>query len=334
MILHFSFTLLHLKLILVLSKINVKILITGGLGFIGSHLAEDLIKKNHKVILITKSFSKKNNILDFKDQIKVIKVNIINHLKLGKIIEKEKPQVIIHLAGETSHLKSFENPLYDIDVNAKSTLFILEKIRSMKLKCRFVLGSTFIVVGKPKRLPVNEETPCFPTTLYGINRLSSEYFCKVYNIMYDLDCVVFRITNSFGPREDFITKKNAVNFLIHQAFMGRDITIFHKGQFYRDLIYISDVISGIETITSKGKSGELYWISSSKKIWFYQLGNLLTKLTSSKIKYVPTPSYTKKVDVGNFVVDNSKLCSLGWKPKVDVKYGIKLTLKYFASLNS
>lgn len=312
----------------------MKILITGGLGYIGSHLAENFIKKNHQVVIITKTFSKKRNISDFKDKVKVIKANITNHSKLGQIIEKEKPQVIIHLAGETSHLKSFENPLYDIDANAKSTLFILEKIRTMKLKCRFVLGSTFIVIGKPKRLPVNEETPCFPTTLYGINRLSSEYFCKVYNTMYNLNCVVFRITNSFGPREDFLTKKNAINYLIHQAYMGKDITLFHKGKFFRDLIYISDVISGIETIVSKGKAGELYWISSSKKTWFYQLGKWLTKLTSSKVKYVDTPSYTKKVDVGNFVVDNSKLRSLGWKPKVDVKSGIELTLDYFATINS
>ena len=310
----------------------MKILITGGLGFIGSHLAEDLVKKNNQVVIITKSLTKKNNILGFKDKVKIIKSNITNHSKLGKIIENEKPHVIIHLAGETSHLKSFENPLYDIDANAKSTLFILEKIRSMKLKCRFVLGSTFIVIGKPKRLPVNEETPCFPTTLYGINRLSSEYFCKVYNKMYNLDCVIFRITNSFGPREDFLTKKNAVNYLIHQAYVGKDITLFHDGKFFRDLIYVSDVVSAIKKIVSKGKSGELYWISSSKKTWFYQLGKWLSEFTSSKVKFVQTPSYTKKVDVGNFVVDNSKLCSLGWKPKVNVKHGIKLTLEYFDSL--
>jgi len=97
------------------------------------------------------------------------------------------------------------------------------------------------------------------------------------------------------------------------------------------LIYITDVISGIKTIITKGKPGELYWISSSKKTWFYQLGNLLEKITNSKINYIKTPTYTKKVDVGNFVVNNSKLRKLGWTPKVSVEKGIVKTLDYFNS---
>ena len=128
-----------------------------------------------------------------------------------------------------------------------------------------------------------------------------------------------------------ISTKNAVNFLIHEAFLGNTITIFNKGKFFRDLIYISDVISGIKIIMHKGKSGELYWISSSKKIWFHELGKLLEKLTNAKVKFVKVPNYTKKVDVGNFVVSNSKLRSLGWKPKVNLNQGIKETLGSFRS---
>jgi len=97
------------------------------------------------------------------------------------------------------------------------------------------------------------------------------------------------------------------------------------------LIYITDVISGIKTIITKGKPGELYWISSSKKTWFYQLGNLLEKITNSKIIYIKTPTYTKKVDVGNFVVSNKKLRKLGWTPKIDLKTGIQNTIEYFES---
>lgn len=307
----------------------MNILIIGGLGFIGSHLAENFVNKHHSVTIITRTFSKKHNISNFKDKVKILKADITNKEKIEKIIEDVKPNVIVHLAGETSHSKSFDNPLRDIDSNAKSTLIILEKIRSLKLKCKFVLGSTFIVVGKPTKLPVNENSSCFPTTIYGINRLSSEYFCKIYHSVYGIDSMIFRITNSYGPREDFKTKKNAVNYLIHEAFLGNDITIFNRGKFFRDLIYVSDVISGIETIIFNGKSGELYWISSNKKIWFYQLGQLLNQLTSSKIKYVKTPSYTKKVDVGNFIANNSKLRSLGWTPKISFKQGLKLTLEYF-----
>ena len=307
----------------------MKILITGGMGFIGSNLIDLLLQEKHNIIVLTKSYSKKKNISHIRDKIKVEKVDITNHRKLSNIIEQYKPEMIIHLAGETSHSKSFENPLKDIDSNAKSTLFLLEKIREMQLKCRFILGSTFIVIGKPKKLPVNENSPCNPTTIYGANRLAGEQYCKIYHEVYGIDTISFRITNSFGPREQIVAKKNAINFLIHQAYRGEKITIFNEGKFFRDLIYISDVVSAIKIIMKKGKSGNLYWISSNKKTWFYKLGNMLEKLTNAKIKFVETPRYTKKVDVGNFVVDNSKLRSLGWKPKISIEEGIEKTLKYF-----
>ena len=309
----------------------MKILITGGIGFIGSNLIDLLLQERHKIVVLTKSYAKKKNISHIQDKIKVEKVDVTNYSKLSNIIELHKPDVIIHLAGITSHSKSFEKPFDDVDQNAKSTLFILEKLKQMNRKCRFVLGSSFIVVGKPDKLPVDEKTPCRPTTIYGANRLASEHYCKIYHEVYGLDTVIFRITNSFGPREQVIPTKNALNFLIHEAFKGNKLTIFKKGKFFRDLIYISDVVFGIKTIMNKGKSGDLYWISSGRKIWFYELGKLLEKLTDAKVKFVKTPNYTKKVDVGNFVVNNSKLKSLGWKPKVSLDQGIKETLEYFKS---
>jgi len=309
----------------------MKIMITGGMGFIGSHLCEQLLIEKHDLVVLTKSFLKKHNISNISKKIKIEKIDVTDFKTLGQSIHKNKPDVIIHLAGQTSHSQSFEQPLNDIDSNAKSTLFILEEIRKSKLKCRFILGSTFIVIGRPQKIPVDEKTPCWPTTIYGVNRLASEHYCKIYHEVYGLDTVIFRTTNSFGPREQVISTKNAVNFLIYEAFKGNTITIFKKGKFFRDLIYISDVISGIKTIMKKGKSGDLYWISSGRKIWFYELGKLLEKLTGAKVKFVKTPNYTKKVDVGNFVVNNSKLRSLGWKPKMNLDEGIKKTLEYFKS---
>jgi len=307
----------------------MKILITGGMGFIGSHLCDLLSKQNHQIILISKSFSKKANLTKTLKNVKIEKLDVTNHSKLGKFLEELKPDVIIHLAGNTSHSASFEKPINDIDVNAKSTLFILEKIKQMNKKCKFILGSTFIVIGKPKKLPVNENSICNPTTIYGANRLLSEYYCKIFHQVYGLDTRIFRITNSYGPREQTIAKKNAVNFIIHSALKNNEITLFDKGKFFRDLIYVSDVVSGINFILKKGKPGNLYWISSGRKTWFYDLGKLLAKITDCKINHVSSPNYTKKVDVGNFIVDNSKLKSLGWKPKVSLEDGIKKTLRSF-----
>ena len=309
----------------------MKFLIIGGLGFIGSHLTESLTKNGHNVEILTKTLSKKSNVNILNKKIKIKKIDITNFKKLGQCIEQFKPNVIIHLAGNTSHSKSFEEPLKDVDSNAKSTLFMLEKIRELNLKCKFLLGSTFIVIGKPKKLPIDENTPCNPTTIYGTNRLASEYFCKIYHDVYGLDTNIFRITNSYGPREQVIPKKNAINFLIHQAFKKQEISIYNKGKIFRDFIYVDDVISGINAILEKGKPGELYWISSGKKTWFYEFGNILEKTTGCKVKYSETPTYTKKVDVGNFVVNNSKLCKLGWTPKISIDVGVKKTLTFFQS---
>ena len=119
--------------------------------------------------------------------------------------------------------------------------------------------------------------------------------------------------------------------MIHQAFKGEKLHVYNKGEFFRDLIFVDDVISGINTILKKGKSGELYWISSGKKIWFKEFANILHKISNCNIEYTETPKYTKKVDVGNFVVDNSKLKKLGWTPKISVEEGIKKTMEFFTT---
>ena len=113
----------------------MKFLIIGGLGFVGSYLVESLIKNNHNIKILTRTFSKKSNIKILNKKIKIEKIDITNFRKLGLCVEQFKPNVIIHLAGNTSHSKSFEEPLKDVDSNAKSTLFMLEKIRELDLKC-------------------------------------------------------------------------------------------------------------------------------------------------------------------------------------------------------
>lgn len=308
----------------------MNILVTGGMGFVGSHLVEQLVKEKHKITIVTKSLKKRDNLSSIIKKISIERCNVTNFLKFGKIIDKVKPDLIIHLAGITSHSESFDKPLEDIDSNAKSTLYILEKIKNDYPKCKFILGSTFIVIGKPTKLPVNEDSECNPTTIYGANRLASENYCKIFHQVYGIDTRIFRITNSYGPREQIIPKKNAVNFLINESQKQKNITIFNEGKFYRDLIYISDVISGIIKIIKKGKAGELYWIASGKKTWFYQLANILKEETNCKIKYMKAPSYTKKVDVGNFYVNNSKLKHLGWNPKITVRDGIKKTIDFLS----
>lgn len=307
----------------------MKILVTGGFGFIGSHLCDQLVEKN-LVKVITKSNNKKDNIESIISKIDIDTFDITNDTKLQHCIESFQPDVIFHLAGQTSHKNSFENPLYDLDVNSKSTLNILETIKNNNLQTKFILGSTFIVVGKDASLPINEETPCFPSTLYGANRLLSEYYCHIYNRVYDIDTNVFRITNCFGPREQFLTpEKNAINYLIYQAYRGKEFFIYNQGKFLRDFIFVEDVIQGLLQIMKKGQPGNTYWLGSGIKTWFYEFAEILNDLTKTKFNYVNSPDYTKKVDVGDILIDNSKIKQLGWEPKISLREGINLTLDYF-----
>ncbi len=309
----------------------MKILITGGAGFVGSHLCDSLISNGHEVIIFTRNLQKNQNISHILDKITIESVDVTDSSKLEKKILDVKPEIIFHLAGQTSHKLSFENPLYDIDANAKSTLTILETLRKSELNSRFILGSTFVVIGRSESLPINEDSPCNPTSIYGASRLASENYCKIFNQVYGLDIVTFRITNSFGPREQHLTpEKNAINFLIYNASKGKEITIYNKGKFFRDVIYIDDVISGLDTIMNKGKKGNLYWISSNKKTWFSEIGSILEEKTNGTVLYGEATEYNKKVDVGNFLVDNSKLKSLGWNTSLSVKDGILKTLEYFS----
>jgi UDP-glucose 4-epimerase len=309
----------------------MKVLITGGAGFVGSHLCDSLISNGHEPVIFTRDIQKNHNVEHILDKISIENVDVTNHSNLEKKIIEINPDVIFHLAGQTSHKLSFENSLYDVDVNTKSTLTILETLQKSKLNCRFILGSTFVVIGRPNSLPINEESPCNPTSIYGANRLASENYCKIFHEVYGLDTVVFRITNSFGPREQYLTPtKNAINFLIYNAFKGKEITIYNEGKFFRDVIYIDDVIPALDILMNKGKKGNLYWISSNKKTWFHEIGKILEEKTKGTVIYGDATEYNKKVDVGNFLVDNSKLKSLGWEPSISVKNGILKTIDYFS----
>lgn len=312
-----------------------RILISGGLGFVGSNLAEDLVNKEHKVILISKSDKKIQNIANIIDKVEIEYGDITDFSWLEKIVLEYQPEVIFHLAGQLTTYESFENPLYDVDVNSKSTLVLLETIRKLNKSCRLILGSTFWVVGRPKSLPINEETPCDPLNIYAADRLASENYCKIYHKVYDADALIMRLANTFGIREQYNNpKKAALNYLIYRGYKGQTIPIYDKGKFFRDYIYVSDVVSAAETIMEKGKSGECYFVGTEVKTWFYDVGRWLEELTGGKVVYVESPEFHKKINVGNIVIDNAKIKSLGWDWKVSVKEGIKKVLHYYKEINA
>ncbi len=313
----------------------MRILVLGGMGFVGSNLSEELVKSSHDVIIVSRSRRKLQNVADILDRVKIEYGDITNLGWLEAILLEYEPDIIFHLAGQLTHYEAFENPLYDVDVNLKTTIVTLETIRKLRKPCRFILGSTFWVVGRPDSLPINERTPCNPLNIYATDRLASEHYCKVYNRVYDLDTVIMRLTNTFGPKEQHNNpRKAALNYLLYKGFKGEDVTIYDKGIFFRDYIYISDVISAAEAIMEKGKSGELYFVGTNTATWFYEIGRWIEELTRGKIVYVESPDYHKLVDVGNIIVGNTKIKQLGWNWKVSVKEGLKKTLEYYRGMEN
>jgi UDP-glucose 4-epimerase len=306
------------------------VLITGGLGFVGSNLAEDLLKKGYQVILISRSDRKLQNIANIMNKVKLEYGDVTDFNWLGEMVSKHKPDVIFHLAGQLTSYESFEKPLYDVDVNSKSTIVLLEAVRKLKAPCRFILGSTFWVIGRSKGVPSSEKTPCYPLNIYAANRLASEHYCKIYSEVYEMDTLVMRLANTFGIKEQYDNpRKAALNNLIYKGYKGQTIPIYGEGKFFRDYIYISDIVSAAEIIMEKGKSGECYFAGTGVKTWFYEIGRWLEELTNGKVVYVEPPDYHKRINVGNIIVDNTKIRTLGWNWHVSVKEGIKKILEYY-----
>lgn len=309
------------------------ILITGGLGFIGSSLAESLVKNGYSVLLVARNREKLRNIEGFQGKVGVAYGDVTAYGWMQELILQTKPEAIFHLAGQVTSYESFENPFYDVDVNTKSTLAILEAMRHLRKPCRFILGSTLWVIGKPEKLPVNENTPCNPRNNYGADRLTSEHYCKIYHDVYDLDTVVMRLSNTYGVREQFNNpKKAALNYLLYKGYKGEPITIYSGGSVCRDYVYVSDVVSAAETLLVKGKPGELYFVGTGVETWFTNVGKWIAELTGGEVKYVDPPDFHNRIDIGDIVVDAGKLKSLGWGPKVFVPEGLALTLDYYKEM--
>jgi len=190
-------------------------------------------------------------------------------------------------------------------------------------------------VGRPEKLPINEETPCQPRNIYAADRLTSEHYCKIYQAVFNTDALIMRLTNTFGIKEQFKNpKKAALNNLLYKGYKGETFPIYSKGMFFKDYIYISDVVSAAETIMGKGKAGECYFVGTGKETWFYDIAKWIEELTAGKVVYVEAPDYHKRIDIGNIVIDNRKLISLGWDWKVSVKEGLEKTLDYYHKIGA
>ncbi|MBI4972865.1 MAG: NAD-dependent epimerase/dehydratase family protein [Candidatus Omnitrophica bacterium] len=302
-----------------------KVLIIGGLGFIGCHLAEQCIDKGYEVSILSRSKGKIKNIQEIEKRIKLI---IKDAKDLGE--EVKGFDYIFHLAGSTDNYAIIEDqPYKDIEMNCTATIALLEAVKKYNPKARVVFASTFFVNGRPEKLPVDANAKCEPLGVYGATRLAAEHFCRVYHNVFDLDIVIARFTNVFGDREQPSNKKAGFNYMIKKAVDGGEILLYDNGDFYRDYIYVTDAASACITIAEKGRTGEVYYVGRGEFVKFKELTNIVAREAGVNVKPVTPPDFHKRVGIKDFVCDNTKLKKLGWEPKVSIKEGIKKTIHYY-----
>jgi dTDP-glucose 4,6-dehydratase/UDP-glucose 4-epimerase len=312
-----------------------KILITGGLGFIGSNLARRLVQLGADVTLVDSLIPQYGgnlfNIHDFKDQVTVNICDVRDPFAM-KYLVKEK-DYLFNLAGQTSHLDSMSDPQTDLDINASAQLSILESCRQANPEIKIIFASTRQLYGKPDYLPVDEKHPIRPVDLNGINKLAGEWYHLLYNNVYGIRACALRLTNTYGP--GMRVKDARQTFLgiwVRQILEGNPIKVFGDGQQLRDFNYVDDCVEALLLAASQETAnGKIYNLGSSEVINLKDLANLLTCLDdSATYELVPFPPERKAIDIGDYYSDFSLIQQeLGWTPKIDLREGLQRTLIYY-----
>ena len=311
-----------------------KVLILGGLGFIGSNLAIKLVSLGAKVILVDSMLEQYGgnlaNIAPIKDQINVNFSDIRDQHSLNYIVQGVDN--IYSVAGQTSHIESMTDPITDLDINCRSQLSVLESCRKHNPKVKIVYASTRQLYGRPEYLPVDENHPVIPVDVNGINKLAAEMYYTLYSQVYGMKCVSLRLTNTYGPRQHLKgNKQGFAGIFIRKAINGEQIQIFGDGKQLRDFNYIDDVVEAFLLATNNEKLyGNVYNLGANRNYSLIDFVNFLKKLCSFDISVIPFPSDHKVIDIGDYYGDYQLFHSLtGWQPKVELEEGLKKTVDYF-----
>ena len=311
------------------------VLITGGLGFIGSALARRLVELGAKVTLVDSMIPEYGgnpfNIRDIRDQVTIDLTDVRDSAAMSSLIRKR--HFLFNLAGQTSHLDSMTDPVTDLNINAAAQLHILEACRLHNRDLKIVFASTRQIYGRPEYLPVDEKHPIKPTDVNGINKLAGEWYHLLYNDVYKIRACALRLTNTYGP--GMRVKDARQTFLgiwIRRLIEEKEFQIFGDGKQRRDFNFVSDVIDALLlAASSDDANGEIFNLGHSEHIALQQLASLLIKLNGrGKYELIPFPEDRKAIDIGDYFSDFRKIQTLlGWTPKTKLEDGLKETLQYY-----
>lgn len=314
---------------------NKNILITGGVGFIGSSLARKLVNLNSRVTLVDSLIPQYGgnlfNIHDIKEQVTLNITDVRDPYAIAYLVQNQ--DFLFNLAGQTSHIDSMTDPQTDLNINASAQLSILEACRKHNPDITIVFASTRQLYGKPQYLPVDENHPICPVDVNGINKLAGEWYHLLYDSVYKIRSCALRLTNTYGP--GMRVKDARQTFLgiwIRQLIEGKPIQVFGDGTQLRDFNYVNDVVDALLLSAIHPKAdGEIFNLGSSEYINLKDLAALLVETyQSGSYEIVPFPPERKIIDIGDYYSDYKKINqALDWTPKTTLRDGLEKTIAYY-----
>lgn len=311
-----------------------KVLITGGLGFIGSNLAHRLVAAGARVTLVDnlrpEYGGNRRNVAGLGRRVRVVIADVRDRARLPGLVRGQ--DYLFNLAGQTSHMDSMTDPDTDLEVNCRAQLSILEACRRHNPRIRIVFASTRQIYGRPEYLPVDERHPLRPVDVNGINKLAGEEYHRLYSEIHGVRSTVLRLTNTIGPRmrvKD--ARQTFVGVWIKQALQGKAFEVW-GGRQLRDFTDVEDAVDALLLAAAKPAAvGRVYNLGGRGRISLRELAEVVVAATgrgSFRVRAYPTGR--RKIDIGDYYADGRKIArELGWRPRASIREAVRRTVEYY-----
>ncbi len=308
-----------------------RVLVTGGAGFIGSHLVDALVGAEHEVAVVDNlSSGRRENLASSLTSSKVafFQVDIEDKAELDRVFERFRPKVVYHLAAQTSVRRSTERPGEDAAVNVVGSVNVLDACVHHGVKKVVYASSGGAIYGEPEYLPVKEDHPVCPLSPYGLSKYTVEGYLRLYAEMHGLRYSVLRYPNVYGPRQDPYGEAGVVAIFSRCLLAGERPTVFGDGRQTRDYVYVSDVVAGSLLCLDRGDGG-IYNLGWGHEVSVLELLGELQRVLGTEIPplhHVPRPGEVRRI-----CLDASRVrAELGWRPEVALPEGLRLTAHWIA----
>jgi UDP-glucose 4-epimerase len=312
-----------------------RVMITGGLGFIGSNLARQLVDCGAHVLILDSLLPDYGgnlfNIAGIEDAVRVNVADVRQESTMNYLVRDQ--DVIFNLAGQVSHIDSMQDPHTDLEINCRAQLSLLEACRRNNPGVKVVYAGTRQVYGHADALPVTEDHLVRPTDVNGINKAAGEYYHLVYNNVFGVRSCSLRLTNVYGPRQ--LIKHNRQGFIgwfIRLAIEDKEIDIYGDGSQVRDFVYVDDAADAfLRAGASDACNGRAFNVGGLEPISHRDLVALLIRVAGSgRCRFVEWPPEKKAIDIGSFYADSSLIRSvLGWAPTTALADGLSKTMAFY-----